>query len=184
MLSIKTVLAASAISAFAILGAPQTQAATLDFDSPVPSPLILDPDSPGIVGGNCLAGKCLGVNTQGAATLTVETGYTFSITSFWFQLLGNMDDLLVTTDKGSVLLTEAVYDHNDGGQTYIASDSIFKDITLLSFIMQTGGRGQAGNGRVDDIVYDVAPIPLPASAVLLLAGLGGLAAVRRKKKAG
>ncbi|TBN42808.1 VPLPA-CTERM sorting domain-containing protein [Paracoccus subflavus] len=94
-----------------------------------------------------------------------------------------MDDLLVTTNKGSVLLTEAVYGHNNGGQTFIASDGIFKDITLLSFIMQTGGQGQAGNGRVDDIEVDVAPIPLPASAVLLLAGLGGLAAVRRKKKA-
>lgn len=183
MLGIKTVLAAYAVSAFAILGAPETHAATLDFDSPVPAPLILDPDSPGIVGGPCADGQCLGVNTQGAASLTVETGYTFSISSFWFQLLGNMDDLLVTTNKGSVLLTEAVYGHNNGGQTFIASDGIFKDITLLSFIMQTGGQGQAGNGRVDDIEVDVAPIPLPASAVLLLAGLGGLAAVRRKKKA-
>lgn len=53
MLGIKTVLAAYAVSAFAILGAPETHAATLDFDSPVPAPLILDPDSPGIVGGPC-----------------------------------------------------------------------------------------------------------------------------------
>lgn len=188
MLGMKTLLAASAVSAFALIGASETQAATytLDFDSPVPDTLTLDPDSPGIVNGNCLSGSCLGVNTQGAATLTADPGTTFSVTSFWFQLLGNMDDLLVTTDKGSVVLAEAVYGFNNGGQVYTAVDSIFQNITSLAFLMQSGGPGQAGNGRIDNLVIDVpdvAPIPLPASAVLLIAGLGGFAALRRRKAA-
>ena len=185
MPSIKTALAASVVSAFALFSAPETQAATvtLDFNSPVSAPLTLDPDSPGIVNGNCrdnASRPCLGVNSQGPATLSIEAGETFSVSSFWFQLLGNMDDLIVTTSNGTLTLLESVYGFNDDGQVIdVSGNALFQNITSLSFLTNTG------NARVDDIVVDVpdvAPVPLPASAALLLAGMGGLAALRRRKK--
>jgi len=43
------------------------------------------------------------------------------------------------------------------------------------------GRNDAVGGLIDNV--SLAPIPLPASGLLLLAGLGGMAALRRRKKA-
>jgi hypothetical protein len=43
------------------------------------------------------------------------------------------------------------------------------------------GRNDAVGGLIDNA--SLAPIPLPASGLLLLAGLGGMAAMRRRKKA-
>lgn len=41
-----------------------------------------------------------------------------------------------------------------------------------------------GNPRFDNIdVTEVVPVPLPAARVVLLAGIGGLAVVRRRKRA-
>jgi hypothetical protein len=175
-------LAAAVISALATLSSTEAKAATLtlDFDSPVPMPLVLDPDSPGIVNGNCAEDSkpCLGVNSRGAATLETTSG-TFSVTSFWFQLLGEMDDLIITTSNGVLTLLESVYGHNNGGQVYDAStDPLFQNITSLSFLTNTG------NARVDDIVLTTnpAPIPLPAPALLLLGALGGLATLRRRRR--
>ncbi len=39
------------------------------------------------------------------------------------------------------------------------------------------------NGRQGDVNIDLAPVPLPASALLLIAGLGGLGAMRARRKA-
>jgi hypothetical protein len=176
MKTFRTVLAASAVSALALSLASAATAATvtLDFDGPIPAPLVLDPDSPGIVNGNCLDAPCLGVNSQGAATLSIEDGLTFSVSSFWFQLLGASTNLIVSTSAGQTTLTAATYGHNDGGQFIdVSGNSIFQNITSMSFLTNVG------NARIDNLV--VAPIPLPAPAFLLLAGLGGLAAFRRRK---
>ncbi len=175
-----SLLAAAAVPAFVLLGASSAHAATvtLDFDEPVPAPLQLDPDSPGIVNGNCLDAPCLGVNSQDPATLTADAGYTFSVSSFWFQLLGAQTDLTVTTSAGVTTLMAADYGFSNGGQFIdVSSNALFQNITSLSFLTNIG------TARVDDLVLDVQPIPLPASAVLLLAGIGGIAVFRRRKLA-
>lgn len=166
------------------LGAFGASAATMtvDFDSPVAAPLNLVPDSPGIVGGNCADDEapCLGVNSNGEAVLSIAAPETFSLASFWFQLLGNDDDLTVTTDKGSLTLAENDYGFNNGGQVIdLSTNAIFTDIAYVSFLTNEG------NARIDDITvsYDDPPIgavPLPAAGWLLIAGLGGLAAMRRR----
>lgn len=55
------------------------------------------------------------------------------------------------------------------------------DVTLREFDIANGGTTSFDGFDVDSI--SVAPVPLPAAGVLLLAGLGGLAAVRRRKTA-
>jgi hypothetical protein len=180
MSNLKTVLAASALSVFALSLASATQAATvtLGFDEPVPEPLSLDADSPGIVGGNCLDAPCLGVNSEDPATLSTADGSTFSVSSFWFELLGEPTDLIVTTSSGEVTLDADTYGHNDGGQFYdVAGNPLFQNITSLSFLTSFG------NARVDDVVLSVNAVPLPGSALLLLGGILGLAAARRRRMA-
>ena len=185
------IAAALAVSGAFMFGGMQAQATTvtLDFDSPISAPLSFDPDSPGIVSGNCdspSGPSCLGVNKVGAAVLTIASGMTFSISEFWFKLLGEGDNLIVTTNKGSVTLLESDYEHNSPGGFIFDSSALvaFQDITTLSFIM--GGRN--GNGRVDDIVVsyggdEPSPVPLPAAGLMLAGAMGGLAALRRRKTA-
>jgi hypothetical protein len=178
----RNLLAASIVSAFALFSASGSHAATVtfSFDNPIPSPFLLDPDSPGIVGGNCVGSgsgaPCLGVNSRGAAILSIVSG-TFSVLSFWFQLLGEDDNLLVTTDKGTLTLFEADFDHNDGGQNLdVSSQPLLQNISYVSFLTDRG------NARIDDIAaVHMAPVPLPASAAFLLGGLGVLAIFRRRK---
>ena len=179
MSSLRNVFAAAACAASLLAVAPASAATvTLDFNSPVPAPLTLDADSPGIIDGNCADRPCLGVNKNGPAVLSIASPLTFSVASFWFQLLGNKADMTIETDKGSISLTEALYPHNNDGQIFDASlNLIFQDITYLSFLMNKG------NGRVDDIAVNYpAPVPLPATGLMLLGALGGIAALRRKKQ--
>jgi hypothetical protein len=54
--------------------------------------------------------------------------------------------------------------------------SLFSNVTELFFRASNNG-----SARVDDLVVDTAAVPLPAAGWLMLAGLGGLAAARRRK---
>ena len=179
MSSLRNVFAAAACGASLLAVAPASAATvTLDFESPVPAPLTLHADTPGIMDGNCADRPCLAVNKVGAAVLSITAPLTFTVTSFWFHLQGKKDDMIVTTDKGSISLTEALYPHNNGGQILdVSLNSIFQDITSLSFLMTHG------TGRVDDIAVNYpAPVPLPATGLMLMGALGGIAALRRKKQ--
>ena len=173
----------SLLAACTLAFASEAKAATVtfDFNSPVPAPFQLHPDSPGIINGRCAGSlsdaPCLGVNSTGAAKLSIQSGI-FSVASFWFQLLGENDNLLVSTDHGTFTLLETVYGRNNGGQSLdVSAQGLFQNITFLSFLTN------AGTARVDDLkVTHLAPVPLPASAALLLGGLAGLAALRRRPR--
>lgn len=172
--------AASAV----VLSASMASAATIDidFDSGVLPPLLLVEDSPGVIPGNCDGSAsgpdCLGVNKNGAASISIAAPLTFSISSFWFKLLGEDDDLIVTTNKGSITLFESIYGHNLNGDVLdVSSVALFQDITFMSFLTTEG------NARVDDVKGSYTPpVPLPAAGWMLLAGIGGLTAMRRRKK--
>lgn len=127
------------------------------------------------------------------STLTRVGGGLFDLTSMWISLVAQTPITLVT-DRGSVsfglgsLIGGQTIEANKGYVLDLSSDGLFDNISFLKIVdvtLGTPGTGVfKGNLRFDDInVTEVAPVPLPAAGVLLLAGLGGLAMVRRRKQA-
>jgi len=59
--------------------------------------------------------------------------------------------------------------------------------TAANYTLRFAATGQSNSygGLMDDVAIDyVAPVPVPAAGLLLLGGLGGLAALKRRRKAG
>jgi hypothetical protein len=172
-------------------------AATLTFDGAKTDPytedgFVVDPAR--IVNGNCDSASgapCLALNDNETSTVTANDGSAFSLTSFWFQLLGRgTDNTLTVTSSGggSLSLDAATYGRNDGGQVFDLTTladyaTAWSDILSVTF-SKTGG----GNVRIDDIGLEggggaIAPVPVPAAGLLMLGALGGLAMMRRRRRA-
>ena len=142
-----------------------------------------------IVGGPCAedgADKCAALNPNEMTVLTFGDGDAFDLTSVWFTLLGkgpnegNSLSIYETLDPTNrVDLTQADFDHN---QEYIVGLDFF-GVTSITF--ESTGTDDKGNVRFDFVADTVtpSPIPLPAGGLLLLAALGGLAGLRRRKTA-
>jgi hypothetical protein len=152
-----------------------------------------------IVGGPCEfpgADKCAALNKHEATVLT-RGGLAFDLTSIWFYLNGKAEDLtnsLVIFETLNPLnrieLTQADYAHNTGHTVALN----FLGVTSITF--ESGGldlfddKGKLdkdqGNARFDTLALsydDMPPVPLPAAGWMLIAGIGGLAALRRRKRA-
>lgn len=176
------------------LGSGAAMAATLTFDGPDVGPYVEDGfvvDDARLTSGNCDSPSgppCLGLNDNETSVVTALDSSAFTVTSFWFQLLGIGTDntLTVSSSTGGLIdLAVSEYDANDGGQVFDFSslpdfETFWSGITSLTFTSSNGG-----NVRIDDITLngDVAPIPLPAAAVTLLAALGLLGAVGARRRA-
>lgn len=113
--------------------------------------------------------------SAGSITFTLNSGSAFRLLGFsavddgQFTLYDNDSNILGLVDNGNGSANDNV--------TGIATG-------LVSPIFRIGDSftiGYSGSGGIDSFV--LAPVPLPAGALLLLAGLGGLAALRRRKAA-
>ena len=141
-----------------------------------------------IVSGNCAAASgapCAAFNGNETTTITRSGGGSFTLTSFWYQLLGARAELEVSfLDSMGGILSSIDFDgptdgNNDGG--HVVSGSI---TTPIFGILFDNPGNNPGNVRVDDLVLAFddapAPVPIPAAGLMLLTALGGAAAMRRR----
>ena len=160
-----------------------SQALTVSFGGANVDPYIengFSIDVARIVNGNCNVAPCMALNTNETSVLTRVGGGIFSLTSFWFQLLGRPTTLTVSAFSGmnlldTVNLSSASFPHNKG-QVF---NHLFDNVTSISF--QDTGRG---NVRIDDLTLStsVSAVPLPAAFPMLMAGLAGLGVLGRRRK--
>lgn len=138
-----------------------------------------------IVTSSCASGPCMGLRRNQTSIMTLAAGGVFSISSFWFQLLGNPAVLTVKSFAGltnleTIIFTTAGNPANNGGQTF---NHLFAGATSISFT--NTGRSSL---RVDDISGrsgSVSAVPTPAALPLFISGLAalGFAGRRRRKQA-
>ncbi|GAA3873423.1 VPLPA-CTERM sorting domain-containing protein [Celeribacter arenosi] len=122
---------------------------------------------------NDCGSSCLKLSNNQSALLTFSGG-AFNIMSFLFNGKGNDGAFDFSYDGGAVTAT---YTESNNGNTMTLAEPNLTGVTSVLFVNKSGG-----SSRIDDInVSTISEVPLPASGLLLLAGLGGLAMKRRRK---
>ena len=101
----------------------------------------------------------------------------------YFDNVAQFTATAIDTDGNESTYTELLQPGFDP-QLYFAEftgSADFNDLATLSFSISTTGGQISVDGTLNSI--SISAIPLPAGGLLLIAGLGGLAALRRKKRA-
>ncbi|MDO5648238.1 VPLPA-CTERM sorting domain-containing protein [Paracoccus sp. (in: a-proteobacteria)] len=136
---------------------------------------------------NAREGRCGGASGAGVVEMRSLAGDVFGIASLWFRLLKPDTHVTFETDHGTL-----AYRAGEGDVVrsigHIVQDRKLQDITFLRMTDHARVMGGLGEVRLDNIrigpwsepLPQPAPVPLPASALLLLAGMGALAATRRR----
>lgn len=171
----KSLCAAAVFGLVLTAGALPGAAATISFDQANTTPYLEDGfqvDDARLNNGNCLAGSCMGLNTNETSILTRTGGGAFSVSSIWFDLVSRPAGLTVTSFNGATQIESIILTATDGP----VFSHLFTNITSLVF-----HNSGTGNVRVDDIV--VSAVPIPATLPLFGAALAGLAVMRRRRSA-
>ena len=192
-------LAAGALLALSGLAASSAQAAIINFDGVEQNTLTpvtigdyeLSGPAARIVNGQCGVDKpCLALNRHEETQLNKVDDSPFTLEAFWFYLSGEKTELTVTTDKGANVVYKApTYEHNTGYVIDLTGNALFEDIRWVKFdntepeFFDKNGKllNATGNVRIDDLV--VSTVPVPAAGWLMVAALGGMVAMRRRKTA-
>ena len=140
---------------------------------------------------------CLLLPDKKTVKMTFNGGQTFSLLSFTFDGKDGEDGKVAKVGKvgkdgedgedgeaGALWVSKTFGGtdqkfseaQNASKMTFSGPLTLFSNVTELFF--RTAGNGSA---RVDDLMVETAAVPLPAAGWLMLLGLGGLAAARRRK---
>lgn len=198
-MQLNLLLAAAAVAGV-VSATPAVQAATFTLTEGMgyllPGDFNPAPDAPGLAAGaTILRNATLGLSGPGRVTFSYigsEAGYT---NQFWaddVEIFGNKTagQAPVTLDFGAGALPFAFRTANPaGGAANGASEGFYDSLALFGLsgtsVYALFNDSFTGDKDYDDMVVrmDVAPIPLPAAAWMLLTALGGLGLARRRKAA-
>lgn len=186
-MSILRTLGVTAFALAASVGMAAAATVNVDFNTGSPNAgtytqngFTFSSDNPGgaSLANNCPTGSpnspCLQFNNNEIITVTYSGGL-FDVLGFLFNAPGNGGQMQVVGGPLTTVLTET---QNGNAMTAASFTSQYKGLT--SFSWQNVGQG---SGRVDNISFGVAAVPLPATGLMLIAGIGALAAKRRRKTA-
>ena len=186
----KWILGAGCALGLMVLGSCAADAVTTTFNaahftdtSVVESGVKVTPTR--IVNGNCNNNPCLTLNNvQHSDVTSINTPF-FTLTNFWFKLLGNGSSnafLVDTFGLGGVHLRQFVFAtgnlHNNQAYLFSALGNA-PQIKLTKVVFSSV---RSGNVRVDDIVVKaVSTVPIPTSSPLLISGLGFVSLFGRRR---
>ncbi|MBL4813636.1 MAG: VPLPA-CTERM sorting domain-containing protein [Rhodobacteraceae bacterium] len=158
---------------------------TIDFDSGLLSGGTYTEDgftftsnSPGGAGlaSSCPTGSpnssCLQFGNNEIISVTYSGG-NFDVEGFLFNAPGNGGDIVVSSGGPTTSYTET---QSGNAMTAVDVMGAFDDVSVFTF-----QNAANGSGRVDNITFTIASVPLPATGLLIMAAMGGLSALRRRK---
>lgn len=121
------------------------------------------------------------IRTNGILTISRAASFTFDSLD-WQAELGVVTVLIEGFLGAASMGTDSFSTGSRAYATFGASNLLGVE---LDSIVISAQRDWSGTGALDAVVLSdfVAPVPLPAAGWLMIAGLGGLAAVKRRKKA-
>jgi hypothetical protein len=175
---------------FMVLASCAAQAVTITFNMAPPAATTVVESGfkvtpTRIVNGNCNNNPCIALNNvQHSDVTSINTPF-FTLTNFWFKLLGNgsSNSLLVDTfGLGGIHLHQFVFATRNlhSNQAYLFSALGNAPQIKLTKVVFSSVRG--GNVRIDDIVVKaVSTVPIPTSLPLLISGLGFVSLFGRRR---
>jgi hypothetical protein len=173
-----------------VFGSCAAQAVTITFNAAQPADTnILEAGfkvgPTRIVNGNCNSNPCLALNNVQHSDVTSLSTPFFTLTNFWFKLLGNgsSNALLVDTfGLGGVHLHQFIFATRNlhSNQAYLFSALGNAPQIKLTKVVFSTVRG--GNVRIDDIAVNaVSTVPIPTSLPLLISGMGFISLFGRRR---